>query len=211
MSTTYFPEPRGHTLEFNIDWTPATKTLETIKWVISKEKYEIYHGLCTRFELHEIILHCLMVIHKIDGQVGDHDNKKLQSYKQVLPQTLSIPLVGVWEQMVVEYNEANLDEDETLASFAKTLFRTVRSHDYAHRAPSLFLCPRTQEALQGQGSSHAHGTLQGSQVWTSLQSCAASWAVPRARQDQEQASRFTKQVGWTSNNQEDWQYSCQFD
>jgi hypothetical protein len=62
-----------------------------------------------------------MVIHKIDGQVGDHDNKKLQSYKQVLPRTLFIPLVGVWEQVVVEYNKANPDEDETLASFAKTL------------------------------------------------------------------------------------------
>jgi hypothetical protein len=121
MSTAHMPNPRGNTSQFNIDWTPASKTSETIKWVISKEKYEIYHGLCTRFELHEIIPHCLMVIHKINGQVGDHDNKKLQSYKQVLPRTLSIPLVGVWEQVVVEYYEANPDEDETLASFAKTL------------------------------------------------------------------------------------------
>jgi hypothetical protein len=121
MSTAHIPEPRGNTSKFNIDWTPASKTLETIKWVISKEKYRIYHGLCTRFILHEIIPHCLMVIHKIDGQVGHHDNKKLQSYKQVLPRTLSIPLVGVWQQVVVEYNEANVDEDESLASFAKTL------------------------------------------------------------------------------------------
>jgi hypothetical protein len=60
-----------------------------------------------------------MVIHKIDRQVGDHDNKKLQSYKQVLPRTLSIPLVGVWEQVVMEYKQANLDKDESLASFAK--------------------------------------------------------------------------------------------
>jgi hypothetical protein len=56
--------------------------------VILKEKYEIYHGLYTRFELHE---------------------------------TLSIPLAGVWQQVVVDYNKANADEDETLASFAKTL------------------------------------------------------------------------------------------
>jgi hypothetical protein len=74
----------------------VTKTSETIKWMISKEKYEIYHGLCTQFELHEkITLYCLMVLHKIDGQVGDNDHKKLQLYKQVLPQTLSILLVGV--------------------------------------------------------------------------------------------------------------------
>jgi hypothetical protein len=87
----------------------------------SKEKYEIYQGLCTRFELHEIIPHCLMVIHKIDGQVGDHDNKKL-------PRTPSIPLVGVWEQVVMEYSEANLDEDETLASFVKTLMAFFACH-----------------------------------------------------------------------------------
>jgi hypothetical protein len=31
------------------------------------------------------------------------------------------PLVGVWEQVVTEYNQANQDEDESLATFAKTL------------------------------------------------------------------------------------------
>jgi hypothetical protein len=38
MSTIHFPEPQGNTSEFNIDWTPATKTLETIKWVIFRKK-----------------------------------------------------------------------------------------------------------------------------------------------------------------------------
>jgi hypothetical protein len=114
-------EPQGNTLEFNIEWSPMGKTSETIKWTINKEKYEIYHGLCMRFELHEIILYCLMVIHKINRQISENDNKKLSSCEQVLPQTLSIPLVGVWEQVVTEYNQAHEDEDETLPTFAKTL------------------------------------------------------------------------------------------
>jgi hypothetical protein len=102
-------EPQGNTLEFQIDWSPATKTLETIKWTISKEKFEINHGLCNHFKLHEIMLHCLTVMHKLDGQVGDSDNKKLQSYKTIMPRTLSIPLAGVWKQVVAEYELDNLD------------------------------------------------------------------------------------------------------
>jgi hypothetical protein len=91
-------------------------------------KFEIHQGLCTRFELHEIILHCLMVVHKIDGQVGDHKNKKLQSYKQVMPQTLSLPLVAVWEQVVTEYNKENPDEDESLGTFGKILKKFFACH-----------------------------------------------------------------------------------
>jgi hypothetical protein len=96
----------------------AARTLETIKWTINKEKYEIHHGLCTKFELNNIMTHCLMVVHKIDGLIGDSDHKKLQSCKQMLPQTLSIPLVGVWDQIVTEYNK---DESDSLATFAKLL------------------------------------------------------------------------------------------
>jgi hypothetical protein len=65
--------------------------------------------------------HCLMVMHKIDGQVGDNDNKRLQSYKTVMPRTLSIPLVGVWEQVVAEYNQENPDEEESVDTFTQIL------------------------------------------------------------------------------------------
>jgi hypothetical protein len=153
MSVPHLPEQRGNTSVFNIDWTPATKTSETIKWLISNEKYEIYQGLCTRFELHEIMPHCLMVIHKVDGQVGDHDNKKLSSYKQVLPRTLSIPLVGVWEQVVVEYNQANPDEDESLASFAKTLkafFACHSTEDDRHELVSVIRYAQKPENMKVQ-------------------------------------------------------------
>jgi hypothetical protein len=128
LSTIFHPQPCSNTSEFTINWTPANKTSETIKWTINKEKYEIYQGLCMQFKLHEILPHCLLLIHKIDGQVGDHEHKKLQSYKQVLPRTLSIPLVGVWEQVVQEYNGANADKVASLASFAKTLKAFITCH-----------------------------------------------------------------------------------
>jgi hypothetical protein len=99
-----------------------------IKWTISKEKFELHHGLCNRFELHEIMPHCLMVMHKIDGQVGDSDNKKLQLYKTVMPWTLSIPLVGVWEQVVAKYELDNPDEDESLATFQEMLKKFFAAH-----------------------------------------------------------------------------------
>jgi hypothetical protein len=61
--------------------------------------------------------HCLTVVHKIDGP----GNKKLQLYKQWIPQTLSIPLVRVWNQVVTEYTTDHKDETETLATFAQML------------------------------------------------------------------------------------------
>jgi hypothetical protein len=94
------------------------KTSETIKWSIHEDKFEIHQGLCVKFALHDIIAHCLTVVHKIDSQVSDNDQKKLQSYKQVLPRTLLIQLMGVWEQVVAEMDQ---EEDESLATFTKTL------------------------------------------------------------------------------------------
>jgi hypothetical protein len=161
------------------------------------------------------------------------------------------PLVGVWGQVVIEYNKANPDEDETLASFAKTLkaffachcteddqhelvsvicyaqkpdhmkvqpffYRLKELNDYVNWSPGdkpalseaqLNLAVyngmpghwRVRHAILGWS---AHTTtcaellhyfhvqeheknFQGIQVWTSVQSCAALGAVPRARQEQE--------------------------
>jgi hypothetical protein len=71
---TFHPGPQGNAMEFTIDWILATKTLETIKSTLNKEKMEFHHGLCNKFELNDIMTHCLMVVHKIDGQVGESDH-----------------------------------------------------------------------------------------------------------------------------------------
>jgi hypothetical protein len=131
-------EPRGNTSEFQIDWSPAKKTSETIKWTIAKEKFEIHHGLCNRFELHEIIPHCLTVMHKIDGQVGDSDTEKFQSYKSIMPRTLSIPLARVWKQVVVEYELDNPDEDDSVSTFKELLKAFFAAHSTEDDRHELF-------------------------------------------------------------------------
>jgi hypothetical protein len=133
-------EPQGNTLEFRIEWSPTTKTSETIKWTINKEKFEIHHGLCNRFELHEIIPHCLTVMHKIDGQVGDSDTKKCQSHKSIMPRTLSIPLAGVWKQVVIDYELENPDEADMVATFKeilKAFFTAHSTEDDRHELASV--------------------------------------------------------------------------
>jgi hypothetical protein len=67
-----------------------------------------------KFELSDIMTHCLMVVHKIDGQISENDHKKLQSYKQVLLQTLL-------DQVVTEFNKDHKDDPESLTTFAKLL------------------------------------------------------------------------------------------
>jgi hypothetical protein len=94
-----------------------------------------------------------MVIHKIDGQVGDHENKKLQSYKQVMPRTLSLPLVAVWEQVVTEYNEENPVEVGSLGTFAKTLKKFFACHstkDNRHKLASVIRFAIKPEAMKVQ-------------------------------------------------------------
>jgi hypothetical protein len=62
-----------------------------------------------------------MILHKINRQVGDHNDWKLKSYKQVLPCTLSIPLQGTWIQFVQEYNAAHPGQVEKINTFHATL------------------------------------------------------------------------------------------
>jgi hypothetical protein len=107
--------------------------LETIKWSIDKDKFEIHQGLCVKFELQDIITYCITVVHKVDGQVGDNNNKKLQLNKQVLPRTLSILLAGVWEQVVAEME----DEDQSLKLSSHFLHATLlKMIDMSWSAPS---------------------------------------------------------------------------
>jgi hypothetical protein len=58
-----------------------------------------------------------MVVHKIDGQIGENDHKKLQSYQQGSPRTLLLSLVGVWDQVVTEFNKDHEDDPELLKAF----------------------------------------------------------------------------------------------
>jgi hypothetical protein len=58
------------TSDFKIEWAQATKTSETLRWSIQRSKFEIHVIVLDQVELHDIVPHCLGVLHKIDGQVG---------------------------------------------------------------------------------------------------------------------------------------------
>jgi hypothetical protein len=115
-------------LDFQIDWTPTTKTTETLQWTHQKSKFEIHVVLLDQVELHDIVTHCLGVLHKIDGQVGfDDEERRVTSYLQVLPCTMSMVLQAYWKQILQEFEEAN---DGATISTVDT-FNSVLKHFFA--------------------------------------------------------------------------------
>jgi hypothetical protein len=79
-------------------------------------------------------------MHKIDGQVGNSDTKKCQSYKSIMPRTLLIPLAGVWKQVDIDYELENPDEDDTVATFKeilKAFFAMHSTEDDRHKLASV--------------------------------------------------------------------------
>jgi hypothetical protein len=64
--------------------------------------------LLEKVELNDIVLHCLGIPHKSDGQVGlDSKDQQATSYLQVLPRTMSMALQANWKQVVQEYDKVN--------------------------------------------------------------------------------------------------------
>jgi hypothetical protein len=110
---------------FKIEWIPATKTTETLRWSIQHSKFEIHVIMLEQVELSDIVPHCLGVLHKIDRQVGlDDDDQHVTSYLQVLPQTMSIPLQAYWKQVIMDYNETHEDTITTIDDFNAALQAT---------------------------------------------------------------------------------------
>jgi hypothetical protein len=90
---------------FPLELMPETKrNQETIKWTLgANQKHEIVSTILNQFEPGYIVAHCLQVMHKVNTRVGDDDGRKFQSYRTVLPRTLSIPLLAVWENIQVDF------------------------------------------------------------------------------------------------------------
>jgi hypothetical protein len=100
---------------FKIEWTPATKTTETLLWTIQRSKLEIHVVMLEQVELNDIVPHCLGVLHKIDSQVGlDSDDQRVRFYLQVLPQTMSMLLQSYWKQVLTDYDKTHEDYELSL-------------------------------------------------------------------------------------------------
>jgi hypothetical protein len=82
------PQHHAATLNFQIDWILPMRTRETLHWYWSK--YKIHVNLCENVELHNIVVHCLSMLHKINRQVGDEEVCWLASYQQIRLMTIMI-------------------------------------------------------------------------------------------------------------------------
>jgi hypothetical protein len=123
------PERRMGASDFKIEWTPTTKTTETLRWTILRSKFEIHVVVLEQVELNDIVPHCLGVLHKIDGQVGlDSDDRHVTSYHQVLSRTMSMPLQSYWKQVITDYDETHEDAISTIDDFNAVLRAFFASH-----------------------------------------------------------------------------------
>jgi hypothetical protein len=123
------PERQMGASDFKIEWAPATKTTETLRWSIQRSKFEIHVIMLEQVELNDIVPHCLGMLHKIDGQVGlDNDHRRVTSYLQVLPRTMSMPLQAYWKQVLMDYDETHEDTITTNNDFNAALRAFFAGH-----------------------------------------------------------------------------------
>jgi hypothetical protein len=108
----------------NFEWelSPNREHETTIKWVVRKNKYEIHIPVLCRYELGHVTEHCLLVMHKINQEVGIDEATRYASYVAVLPRTLSVTLLSMWDNVLVEKPIVDDDVDGVHADI--TGFRT---------------------------------------------------------------------------------------
>lgn len=70
---------------FELELSPNRDRETTIKWVVRKNKYEIHIPVLCRYELGHVTEHCLLVMHKINQEVGNDEDLRYTSYVAVLP------------------------------------------------------------------------------------------------------------------------------
>jgi hypothetical protein len=67
---------------------------------VGQDKYEIHITVLTRTDLGQLVQHCLLVMHKINQEVGSDARVRYLSYLAVFPRTLSIALTSVWDNVM---------------------------------------------------------------------------------------------------------------
>jgi hypothetical protein len=86
---------------------------ETIKWTLGATgttKHEIVSPILTKFELGNVVAHCLTVMHKIDACVGNHPANRFALYMDLFPCTLSLPHVAAWDTVLIDHHLAIQDK-----------------------------------------------------------------------------------------------------
>jgi hypothetical protein len=112
---------------FSVKWDKTKATTETIKWTLdinSATKHEIVSPILSKFELGNIVAHCLTVMHKIDAHVGNNAANRFAPYMNVFPHTLSLPHVVTWDTVLVDHPLAVQD----VATFQQAIWHLIVMH-----------------------------------------------------------------------------------
>jgi hypothetical protein len=112
---------------FSVKWDETKVDMETIKWTLGVNgatKHEIVSPILSKFELANIMAHCLTVMHKTDACVGNNAANRFASYMNVFQHTLSLPHVAMWDTVLVEHPLAVQD----MASFQQAIRHFIAMH-----------------------------------------------------------------------------------
>jgi hypothetical protein len=78
---------------FFVEYEKTKIATETIKWTLGATdatgatKHEIVSPILTKFELGNIVVHCLTVMHRIDAHIDNHPADRFALYMDVFPCT----------------------------------------------------------------------------------------------------------------------------
>jgi hypothetical protein len=112
---------------FSVEWDETKVATETIKWTLGANgatKHEIVSPILSKFELGNIVAHCLTVMHKIDACVGNNAPNRFVLYLNVFPHTLSLAHVATWDNVLVDHPLAAQD----VASFQQANLHFIAMH-----------------------------------------------------------------------------------
>jgi hypothetical protein len=87
-------------------------------------KHEIGSPILSKFELGNIVVHCLTVMHMIDACIGNNAANHFASYMNVFPHTLLLPHVVTWDTVTVDHALAAQD----MASFQQAIWHFIAVH-----------------------------------------------------------------------------------
>jgi hypothetical protein len=87
---------------FPLELDPVASHYENVKWTLTTGRQEVHVPLLAKYELPDVVAHCLNVMFRIDAKVTTPLERYL-SYQDVFPRTLSIPLRATWDNIVAEH------------------------------------------------------------------------------------------------------------
>jgi hypothetical protein len=112
---------------FSVEYDETKIATETIKWTLGATgamKHEIVLPILTKFELRNIVVHCLTVMHKLDAHAGNHPANPFTLYMDVYPLTLLLPHVAMWDTVLVDHPLATQDK----AGFQQAIRHFIAVH-----------------------------------------------------------------------------------